>query len=381
MKHGIYIISESQVEQFENDWLGGSNIDIITTTYTSGHHDVEYITWEPGVTGQEKRDSLERTFGDTSRQLMTIYHFAGNESGDYSSAANGSLDAKYREFGSQLVSLGMEDTIIVGSHEFNLGWSNRYPNDPANYASGFARMVREMMSVNGANFNFVYAPGGNRLGVTEEAWPVDAPEWNSDLPTPIVAPTLYDTSPDYPDDIENMSQSEQEQMWESVWTGWHIDILEMWKSFADRVGADIAFREWGVATPDFRNASGGDNPYFIKKMFDYMSKQGFLFQTYWNEETWGAGTGGHTIYPTSDSRLLAAGTAWKEEVLSNMSTENETDSTDDTSDADGSTIDNEIGGYVKPAAGTLDWHEPLNQNFQDIESDMQHLLERLKRLE
>jgi hypothetical protein len=64
-----------------------------------------------------------------------------------------------------------------------------------------------------------------------------------------------------------------------------------------------------------------------------------------------------------------------------MSTENETDSTDDTSDADGSTIDNEIGGYVKPAAGTLDWHEPLNQNFQDIESDMQHLLERLKRLE
>lgn len=379
MKHGLYLTSESEVEQIEDEWFSGQTIDLISTTYTAGRHDVEYITWEPGVTGQAKRDSMQRTFGDTSRQLMTIYHFAGNESGDYSAAANGGLDSNYRNFATQLVSLDMDDTIIVGSHEFNLGWSDRYPNDPSNYASGFARMVREMMSVDGANFDFVYAPGGNRLGVTEEAWPGDAPEWESDLPTPIVAPTLYDTSPEYPDDIQNLAQGEQEQLWETVWNGWHLDMLGMWKSFADSVGADIGFREWGVATPDFRHSSGGDNPYFIRQMFDYMSTQGFLFQTYWNAETYGAGTGGHTIYPPSDSRLDATGSAWREEVAAGLSSSTDEDTSD--TDTDDSTTGHEIGGYVKPEVGTANWHEPLNQNFDEIEADVQHLLERLKKLE
>jgi hypothetical protein len=314
MEHGIYLISESEVEDFENDWLGGGNIGIITTTYTAGEHDVEYITWEPGVYGQEKRDSLQRTFGDTSRRLMTIYHFAGNESGDYSTAANGGLDSQYRKFASQLISLGMEDTIIVGSHEFNLNWSNRYPNNPDNYASGFARMVREMMSVNGANFNFVYAPGGNRLGVTEEAWPVDAPEWSSDLPTPIVAPTIYDTSPNYPADITNLSDSQRQEEYQRIWNEWHIQILDMWRSFAEDVGAPMGLREWGCATPDFRHNSGGDNPYFIQKMFGYMETHGFDFQTYWNAETAGAGEGGHTIYPPSQSRLEDAGQEWRDQI-------------------------------------------------------------------
>jgi len=107
------------------------------------------------------------------------------------------------------------------------------------------------------------------------------------------------------------------------------------------------------------------------------------FQTDWNAETYGAGTGGHTIYPPSESRLPEAGDAWREEVLADMGTTDNTDeTTDDTSDStDDTTTDYQIGGYATPTEGTLDWHEPLNQNFDDIEADMQHLLERIEQLE
>jgi hypothetical protein len=66
MKHGLYLISEAGVTDFENEWLDGRTFDLVTTSYTSGEHDPEYITWEPSVYGKAKRDSLRRFFGEPS---------------------------------------------------------------------------------------------------------------------------------------------------------------------------------------------------------------------------------------------------------------------------------------------------------------------------
>lgn len=374
MNHGAYLISEPRVKQFEDDWFGGNTIDLVSTTYTAGFYDAIGITWAPGASGSEKRESLRQTFGQTDRRLMTIYHFGGNEDGDYSGAANGDNDAAYREFARELVGLGLEDTLIVPSHEFNLSWG-RYPDDPANYASGMARLVREMMSVDGADFEFVYAPGGNRMGVTEECWPARAGEWDSSLPTPYVAPTFYDTSPDYPDTLP--SGSELDQLRRDVWNGWHTDILSMWADFADSVGAQLAFREWGCATEDYRNASGGDNAYFIRKMFEWFSANDVAFQTYWNAWTAGSGTGGHRIWPEDETPLNDTGQAFREEVSADLGGSTD-DGTDDGTDGDtGETL----GGYNQPSSGTLNWHVPINENFSDIEDDIKSLDQRLKELE
>ena len=377
MNHGAYLLSKSRVEQIEDDWFDGNRIDLVSTTYTPGFYDVTGITWEPGANSSEKRESLRQTFGGTDRRLMTIYHFGGDESGDYSTAANGGHDGKYREFARELVGLGLEDTLIVPSHEFNLSWG-RYPNDPANYASGMARLVREMMSVDGANFEFVYAPGGNSLGVTEECWPVRADEWESSLPMPYVAPTIYDTSPNYPETLP--TGSELEQLRRDVWNDWHTDKLSMWASFADSVGAQLAFREWGCATEDYRNSSGGDNAYFVRKMFEWFDANNVAFQTYWNAWTAGGGTGGHRIWPEDQTPLNDTGQAFRDEVSVDLGGDgsSSTSNTDEETDNDSSET---LGGYNQPSSGTLNWHVPLNENFADIEDDIRSLDQRLRDLE
>jgi hypothetical protein len=184
MKHGIYLTSKDQVERFENDWFDGQQIDLITTTYTAGMFDAVGITWEPGAGAQNTKQSLQETFGGTDRRMVIAYEFAGDSRGDYAAPARGDYNDRYRSFAKELVSLGMGDTIITPNHEFNLSWSSKYPDDPQNYADGYARLVSVMQSVDGADFTFCYAPARNRQGIAPEAWPVDSQYWPDDEPAP-----------------------------------------------------------------------------------------------------------------------------------------------------------------------------------------------------
>lgn len=57
-------------------------------------------------------------------------------------------------------------------------------------------------------------------------------------------------------------------------------------------------------------------------------------------------------------------------------TPDDSDSTDTTD-----TTDTTYGGYQTPDAGTLEWHIPLNENFQTIESDIKDLASRIDSIE
>jgi len=55
-----------------------------------------------------------------------------------------------------------------------------------------------------------------------------------------------------------------------------------------------------------------------------------------------------------------------------------------TTEDDGSTADggsNTYGGYNTPESGTVDWHVPLNENFKDIETDIEDLANRVSNIE
>lgn len=370
MKHGIYIISEDHLEQFENSWFDGQQIDLVSTTYTLGMFDAAGITWAPGAGAQNTKQSLQKTFGESDRRLLTTYKFSGDPPSDYGPASRGDLSDRYRSFAKELVSLGLEDTIITPNHEFNLSWSKRYPSDPQNYADGYARLVSAMQSVDGANFTFCFAPSSNRQGIAPEAWPVDSQHWPSGEDPPIVTPSVYDNSNSiYPDDPDKVTDEQRKE----VWNDHHEPVLEMWNTFANERNSDMGFREWGMASDAYKHNGGIDNPIFIDRFFDWIESHDVAFQTYWNG---GIDNPKHTIWPRDKSRLPEGSKRWQERVAATLETDSGTDDT-----TDGSTDTNALGGYNTPSQGTLNWNVPLNENFKDIEEDIKTLDERLKNLE
>lgn len=368
MQHGILAPSENDVANVEQ-WLG-AQLDIVATTYNNGQWGMGGITWSTSP----KKESLQRTFGETDRRLLCTFKFDpdGWSNGDYSAAASGQYDDKYRQMAQELVNHGMGDTIIRGIHEMNLSWSSHYPNDPANFAEGWARMMKEMMSVDGADFTFIFSPSKRRLGVAAECWPGPgpnksaAPSWDSTLLNRLyVVCSFYDKWHGYEDGgYQNPDQAAQEQAWQEE----HQPALDLWEGFAADRGTSFAGSpEWGCmgeGTPQ-PGESGGDTPWYVQKTIEYGEQNGWLFQTYWNNNH-------HTIYPRDAAGLDRASDTFKQMVSTRLegSTDTNTDTTSET-----------YGGYNRPEQGTLDWHTPLNENFQAIESDVLALHERIKQLE
>jgi hypothetical protein len=69
----------------------------------------------------------------------------------------------------------------------------------------------------------------------------------------------------------------------------------------------------------------------------------------------------------------------RSEVGAGVSSDSTSDSTNDTTND--TTTSHDYGGYEQPPEGTLDWHVPVNDNFQSIEKDVLALHERVKALE
>jgi hypothetical protein len=226
----------------------------------------------------------------------------GSEQGDFSNAANGEYDQNYRDFANELIDLGMEETIIRPDAEFNLDWSHNKPQNPENYASAFARLVREMNDVakeriGESKFEFLFSPSRNNIGIADQVKPMERPEWPSDAEPPIMAPSFYDAHPPYPDDT---SQVTEDMVRENIQD--EKDKLMMWKDMADRRGyKGMGAPEWGVATAGYPASPGGDNPLFIEEMMKFFDEQGFIFQTYWNSSS--SQGGSHVVLPVSESPL------------------------------------------------------------------------------
>jgi hypothetical protein len=363
MKNGILAYNESDLQSIES-WLGGQ-VDVVTTTWSEGQWGLSGISWN----AENKASSLERVFGQTDRQLIAHFEMAGKEgnNGDYSKAARGGYDSQYRQTARELVDIDMTDTIIRPSAEFNMSWGPRYPNNPDNYASAFARVVREMNSVSGTNFTYLYSPARNKIGVADECWPLDAPEWPSNAAVPPIAPSFYDDSWHYDGKTASeVTDTDRAKAWDDEKTK-----LDRWQNFADNRGSPgLCSPEWGLVTIGGTLPGAGDNPYFIQKTMEYMHDNDWLFQAYWNDGRVGdTGDTRKLINPTDNPNAKA-----KFKELVTLSGSGGTDQTDDTTTKI-------YGNYDQPAAGTLNWHIPLNENFSNIEADIKDLADRVNQLE
>ncbi|AEM59297.1 hypothetical protein HISP_18990 (plasmid) [Haloarcula hispanica N601] len=84
------------------------------------------------------------------------------------------------------------------------------------------------------------------------------------------------------------------------------------------------------------------------------------------------------------STQLKPDTVAKSEVgprTSESTTDGTNESEETTEETSGSINLGNLGGYNQPAEGVLDWHIPLNENFQSIESDIISLAEKVNELE
>lgn len=325
-RHGMYLLSEADVHAVE-EWIG-EQIDCVTTTYTPGGWD----TWR--ITFGDDDDELQRVFGDTDRNLVIHTPLTTGDGHDYRPAANGEYDSEYRAFAEQLVNLGMGDSAIRVAAEFNRDWSSRLPNDPTNYASGFARLVREMQSVEGANFDFLFSPSGTPSGIEWDAWPPSASEWpEGEDPPLITVGSPYDAAIAYGrSGCSSITDGDREDAWEENFS----EILE-WYDFADDVNGVIGGTvEWGLSDKEWNDFGGCDNPYVIERMVEQAHEDGWKYLAYWNADSSAGGT--HKIFPVDESPFPDGAERYRQLVGEYLATER-----GDAEDGDDSTDEEESG--------------------------------------
>jgi hypothetical protein len=227
--------------------------------------------------------------------------------GSLAEAAAGNYDAHYQALGENLVAAGMSDTIIRFGHEFNGGW---YPwtvgnqNDPdheqkcADFAEAFRQFVTTLRAIPGQNFKFVWNP-------STSVWGVDLP---AAFPgrdyVDFVGIDDYDQtwatnngSSIYGADYQTATPAERLQRQQLAWTAEANDGnwgLNMIAAFAADQGVPLGLPEWGIAKRS-DGMGGGDNPYFIQQMYDWIENNNVAWHVYFNVS---ASDGDHDLYDT-----------------------------------------------------------------------------------
>ncbi|MGI4893656.1 MAG: glycosyl hydrolase, partial [Janthinobacterium lividum] len=177
--------------------------------------------------------------------------------------ATGAYNGYFVEVAQNLVDADQSNAIVRLGWEMNCScqtWSAK--KDPTSYVRYWRQVVEAMRSVKGEKFTFLWAPGsGNSLGTfdTDLAYPGD------DYVDAIGA-SLYDHS-------ENFDPSEYVARW-----GHFYDQdygLKWMAEFGRQHDKPIALAEWGLSSLS-SGWGGGDDPYFIEKVHEYVSENNVL---------------------------------------------------------------------------------------------------------
>jgi hypothetical protein len=181
--------------------------------------------------------------------------------------ATGAYDAHFQKLAQNLVAAGLTNAIIRPGWEFNSPVNYRWSGvaQPTAFAGYFRHIVTAMRSVNsGFTFDlcFTVALDGTRLDLSR-AWPGDAY-------VDYVGMDMYDM---YPGGGKTAAER-----WNFYLTA--PGGLNYLKSFATTHGKKMSFDEWALASPGW--GGGGDSPYFIQAMYDWMNANAVNHETYNN---------------------------------------------------------------------------------------------------
>ena len=233
---------------------------------------------------------------DKSAQLVLSATMLPNTNFTLAAGAKGSYNSHWQKFGSTMVSRGCANAIIRLGWEFN---GKFYPwaagGKEASFVAYWRQIVDTLRKVPGQAFRFDWNPlaGVNNANL-EAAYP-------GDHYVDIIGLDAYDTSSVSP---SNPSGRWANMLDQKYGLNWHAN-------FARSHAKPMSFPEWGANVRPKDNLGGGDNPYYITKMWEWMKSHNFAYSAYFEVD---ANDGKHRLmndqFPKASAeyrRLVNAG--------------------------------------------------------------------------
>ena len=251
---GVYrgAVNVDGVRQFEG-WVPHSVPHVLDFLSKASWSKIESPTWW--------------TSGWSSTDYQVEYSVAmiPDTGGTLQAGARGDYNSHFLALAKNLVANGQANATLRLGWEFNGGWYRwGAKSDPGAYAAYWRQIVNSMRSVPGQSFKFDWCPSiGSSGWAGDRAYPGDAY-------VDYIGMDFYDQSwiNGWQDPVKR---------WDSYMNmpyglKWHRD-------FAAAHGKPMTYPEWGLAIRDDGHG-GGDNPYFIQQMHDWIAANNVAFHSY-----------------------------------------------------------------------------------------------------
>jgi len=254
---GVFKATKSDVASFES-WLGSKVQDVV--------HFSNRDTWQ-----QISQPQLTEWQGTDYRLIYAVpllpRSAEATKETSMQAGARGEYDTYFATLGRNLVAAGQEDAVLRVGWEFNLKTWPWGIDDHEVFKRYFQHVVTAMRAVPGAKFKVDW-------NVANAAAPQDGVNYYpGDKYVDYVGVDAYDLDGSvypYPKACNDSCRlALQTRAWEEAVFGGERG-LDFWSFFAAKHDKPLSFPEYGLREmPD--GSGGGDNPYFIKQMHDFIT--------------------------------------------------------------------------------------------------------------
>ncbi len=211
-----------------------------------------------------------RAWGHSKREIVLSVPMLTGGDGSFEPGREASYDRHFRRLGRRLVAGGLGDAVLRIGWEANadfFGWSSTA--HPARYAAYWRHIVRSLRGAKGERFRFDWTmaigPGTSEPG----------PAYPGDRYVDYIGLDVYDQY--FDDALADPALRWQDFVVRPHGLAWHA-------AFAEIHGKPMSYPEWGLALRSDGNG-GGDNPYFIEAMHDWIEANDVAYHHYFDYDT------------------------------------------------------------------------------------------------
>lgn len=254
------------------------------------------VTWAMDFFAGDSWQSIEApnwwvdAWKNTPYRMVYSVPILPDGAGSLQQGATGAYDDHFRKLAQLLVDKGQGDAVLRLGWEFNGNWFRwSAVNDPQAFVGYWREIVTTMRSVPGANFGFDWCPNGGPSNMpADKAYPGDAY-------VDYVGMDFYDAG--WADGWQDPQKRWASNLTQPFGLQWQRD-------FAAAHGKPMTYGEWGLWVRSDGHG-GGDDPYFIQKMHDWIAANDVVYAIYFEHE---GGDGAHILengqFPKAAAKFL-----------------------------------------------------------------------------
>jgi hypothetical protein len=209
--------------------------------------------------------------------VLSVPMLVSDSSGTFAAGAEGAYDQYFLSMGRELVADGFGSTVLRLGWEFNGTWfpwsvqPGSATMGTAAFVAYYQHLVTLLRSIPGSNFTFDWTVN---LGAGAFD-PTDA--WPGSSYVDYVGMDIYDRGWS----ASGGPLTDPVARWQQL-TG-QTDGMSYWASFAAQNGKQLGIGEWGLWNDTSQNG-GGDDPYFIQQMYNWMQSNDVGYENYFDAD-------------------------------------------------------------------------------------------------